>query len=177
MYSETIIDQHDQAGQAKAVRKAETEAQGRRDHEKAMAAARQAFDFAFREWRAGRPEYKAMAATIKREAVENEIELAAVAAGCTANDWIPMIEQRRRALRVEQIAKEHPTRQKALDSMEKKWLDAERRFNGAQTPGERDAAEVELLNLEEPRRAAQQAQVESRLATQAVEAARAVGLI
>ena len=66
---------------------------------------------------------------------------------------------RKRGQFSEPEAAELDQRQKALDQLERKWLAVERRYAEAPTPGARDLAESELLNLEQPRREAQVAPV------------------
>jgi hypothetical protein len=177
MRIETIEDQHDEAGLAKSARKAETEAQQRCDDERALAVSRQQFDADFREWRAGRREFKALIAAIKREAAEAEIELAAAAAGCTPNDWIPMVEQRRRALRLVGQAKALPAAKRRYDELEKQYRDLDARYPKAKTPFEAEQILEEIQPVAEARAAAARELSDAQVLHDLVEAARTAGLI
>jgi len=171
------LDPHDFTGQTKAARSAEAEAQARNEHKRLLAAGQQSFDAAFREWRASRPEYVALVKVVKREAPESEIELAATPAGCGPNEWIPLIEQRRRALAAIAPAKELPKAQRRFDELDKKYRDLDERFSKAKTVFESEAIREELGPIAEARQTAGRELDELRAVAQSVEAARAGGLI
>jgi hypothetical protein len=177
MRIKTILDQHDEAGLAEAARNVKNEAQRHRDRERALAAAHQQFDAAFREWRVGRCEYKALIAAIKREGTEAEISFAAASAGCTPNDFLPLIEQRRRALRSVGQAKELPSARRCYDELEKQYRSLDSRFPSAKTPFEAEQILEEIQPIAEARAAAARELAGVQVMHEMVEEARNAGLI
>jgi hypothetical protein len=177
----SIVDmQHpDTRAPAEITKQRADEERAASNHQRAMAAARQAFDFALRDWKKSRPEYAAVVKLIRTGAgmESRELQVAMATAGLDVTAVNELLILRQRAIRGEPLAKEHRARQAALDRIEQRWADLGRRFETAKTPGERDAIECEIANLEEPRREAQSAALDSRTAADSVELARQIGVI
>jgi hypothetical protein len=158
-------------------KKAIGEKHSRDEHSRAMAAAGREFDAAFREWRVGRIEYKKMVAAIKREATEAEIELAAAGAGCTPNDWAPLIAQRRRALRAMTAAKELPAAQRRFDELEKQYRQLDEQYPKAKNVCESERILEEIRPIADRRQAAARELSDVQMEAETVEAAKKAGLI
>jgi hypothetical protein len=173
-YVTTIVDPERDLAKAK---QDEVEWRQRADREKAIELARQQFNLAFSGWRESRPEYAALVATIKRDAAESEIELAAARAGCDGNQVVPLRHQRQRALNSQPLAAEHKAAQAEANRLQNERVALELKFERARTPHERDLCEVELMNQEDAWRSAQQRAASTKLAYDAVALAKKAGLI
>jgi hypothetical protein len=162
---------------AQRAEKAVTDSRSAEAYRKALAAATANFDSAFREWRFGRPEWKALCAAVKREAPESEIVLAAAAAGASANDYVPLKDLRKRALRAGDTEKVLTKATRKFDELERQYRQADAKYPLAKTPFEAEAIADEVAAISEPRQTAMRERDEAGVMAALVREAKSLGLL
>ena len=176
-FTTTLIDEHDEVGNAKRQASTIADAQSHREHERALAAGNQAFESAFRAWRRGRAEYKKLADAIRADKPLAGLLEAAAAAGYSTTEVAEFCNSRRSALRNIEPAKQLAAAQKRYDAAERKYRAIDARYPLART----SSRATRFLTKSRPRRTSGRPRTsrlsKAQTASRIVEAVRAEGLI
>jgi len=177
-YATTTLDQHRTPEWLAEQQQKEREESASFDKTQAdTTAARRQFEVAQREWRASRPEFRALCRGIKSELPMPELQVLAAAAGCGPNEIIPLVDYRRSAVAMIDRAKQHEAAQKEFEQLEKEFLELEEQLDGAKTHGEAERTEGALYARRDALSASRRHVAETRLAKEIVEGAKTAGLI
>jgi hypothetical protein len=98
-------------------RRAAADAKASESHEKKIEVAQAAFDAELRTWKLSRREYRELTAAVKREAQPDELAILAMAAGVPEMVG-ELCTQRRRALRLLDVADKFDAAKKRLDELD-----------------------------------------------------------
>ena len=140
-------------------------------------AAQRQFEAAFREWRASRPEFRALCKGVKSELPDGELQVLAAAAGCSGNDLSGLLSARRQALGMRDLAAQFAAAQKEFERLEKEFLALEQKLDVAKTHGESERLEAELHSRGDALGAARRRMAETQLAREIIKGAKTAGLI
>ncbi|NLF10127.1 MAG: hypothetical protein GX594_19430 [Pirellulaceae bacterium] len=177
-YATTTLDQHRTPEWLAEQQQKEREESASFDKTQAdTTAARRQFEVAQREWRASRPEFRALCRGIKSELPMPELQVLAAAAGCGNNDLVDLIGARRRALDALPKVANRATDQKALATIDGELAAAEKKLGQAKTRDEIQAADDALWVLQNKRTPIFLKAIESKTLNQIVDSAKSAGLI
>ena len=176
-YATTTLDQHRTPEWLAEQRQREREETAAFEKTRAdTTAAQRQFEAAFREWRASRPEFRALCRGIKNELPDPELSILAAAAGMS-NEIVSLKTSRRRALGMRDLAAQFAAAKKDFDRLEKEFLELEKQLDGAKTHGEAERTEGALYARRDALSASRRHVAETQLATDIVKNAKIAGLI
>ena len=172
-YSRTIDSPEKRVADAKRERE---ETAAHENLQKSVTAAQRQFEAAFREWRASRPEFRALCRAIKNELPDPELSILAAAAGMS-NEIVSLKTSRRQALGMRDLAAQFAAAQKEFEQLEKEFLALEQKLDVAKTHGESERLEAELHSRGDALGAARRRMAETQVARDVVMANKTAGLI
>ena len=176
-YATTTLDQHQTPEWLAEQRQREREETAAFEKTRAdTTAAQRQFEAAFREWRASRPEFRALCRGIKNELPDPELSILAAAAGMS-NEIVSLKTSRRQALGMRDLAAQFAAAQKEFEQLEKEFLALEQKLDVAKTHGESERLEAELHSRGDALGAARRRMAETQLAADIIKGAKTAGLI
>lgn len=178
-YATTTLDQHRTPEWLEKQQQKEREESAAYEKTRAdTTAALRQFEAAQRDWRASRPEFKALCRGIKNELPTPELQVLAAAAGCDNNDLVGLIGARSRAMYALPKVATRAADQKALAAIDAEIAAAETQLGKAKTHDEIQAAEDLVWQLQNRRQPIFLKAIESKtLGEMIVDSAKSAGLI